>query len=103
MVEPQYEGRRRILLRVWLWSESAANWGLIDKRGQELVAPAYEYRPPALKEEPFSDGLAVVKQGRYCGFIDKFGREVIALRYLDANDFSEGLAGVFIAGGLGIY
>lgn len=55
----------------------------------------------------FSDGLAVVKNNdpetgeRRCGYIDKTGKEVIALQYEEADPFEEGLACVMVNEKLG--
>ena len=42
----------------------------------------------------FSEGLAKVSQGDKFGYVDKTGRFVIAARFVDAEDFNEGLAAV---------
>ena len=75
--------------------------------GTDTLALGKEDLPEAIASDikanydyayPFSEGLAlVVLNGKY-GFIDKSGREVIALKYDDAFSFSEGLALVVLNG-----
>jgi hypothetical protein len=42
----------------------------------------------------YHDGLAMVCDGRHCGFIDRDGQQAIPLAYDDAGSFSDGLAPV---------
>lgn len=80
-------------------------WGYIDERGRVLV----ELRYAVLRD--FSEGLAaaavldagkpersVVGRGERrnlkWGYVDGGGREVIPMHFLDAGDFTEGLAAV---------
>ena len=64
--------------------------GFLDKDGQEI---SFKY----IVVRGFKDGLALVRGGRELGYksgyIDKTGREVIPIKYDEANgDFSNGLA-----------
>lgn len=80
-------------------------WGLIDERGRVLV----ELRYAVLRD--FSEGLAaaavldagtperpavgrVGRRNLRWGYVDVSGREVIAMQFLAAEDFAEGLAAV---------
>ena len=44
------------------------------------------------------DGRAAVKSGYMWGYIDSEGTEIVPPKFLDANDYSEGLAAVQIGG-----
>lgn len=70
--------------------------GYIDRRGEEIIRPAYG------QAYPFRDGRARVNRdhrnttdgtGRY-GFIDPSGTTVVPCAYARAEDFSEGMAAV---------
>lgn len=63
-------------------------WGFVNERGQEIIAPQYE----AVWE--FREGLAAVKQDGQWGYIDMFGRMVIRPQYDSALTFGEGRAAV---------
>lgn len=84
-------------------------WGIMDDKLEEIVPPKY------LKIGVFSEGKARVEFGKggcklfgsddnkivdqipgKWGFIDHTGKEVITPKYNYANNFSEGLAAVFI-------
>jgi hypothetical protein len=74
-------------------------WGFIDKTGQEIVPPKYDY------VWYYSEGLATVSIGEFkesyygkIGFIDKTGKEIVPLKYDQALWFSEGLAAVKLDG-----
>ena len=56
------------------------------------VISKYSYDQAA----PFNDGLARVSRNGLYGFINLQGNEVIACKYINANNFSEGLASVSI-------
>ena len=64
-------------------------WALIDSSG-EIVANLY-YVDDMLD---FSEGLAVVKVGRFFGFINHRGKFVVAPRFKWAKSFSGGMAEV---------
>lgn len=68
------------------------SWGCLqsddDDHVREIVAPAFEFMGP------FCEGLARVKMVGRCGFVDRNGAEVVALRYADATDFDGGYAAV---------
>ncbi|HEV2859869.1 MAG TPA: WG repeat-containing protein [Pyrinomonadaceae bacterium] len=84
-------------------------WGYIDESGRDVVALRYY----VLRD--FAEGLAaaavldageveamVPGRGRRAnlrwGYVDRQGREVIAPRFFEAGDFSEGLAAVDVGG-----
>lgn len=97
-------------------------WGLLDKKGNEILPFKYENRPSysegmILIREPgksgfmdfngnikvpmifddaynYSEGLAAVEKNEKWGYVNKKGDEIIPLIYEDASDFSEGLARV---------
>ena len=62
-------------------------WGYIDLEANQKIDFVYDEAWPHS-----SEGLAYVKQGEKCGFIDVDGQVKIPLIYLDAASFSEGLA-----------
>jgi hypothetical protein len=75
-------------------------WGYIDKTGKIIIQPRFEY--PVF---PFKEGLALISYKRLInyytdeydekwGFINMKGDTAIAVQYLDALNFSEGLAPV---------
>jgi hypothetical protein len=73
-------------------------YSYIDRSGRVVIQPPQD--PESIKwfamvagGLAFSEGLAFVAKGKL-GFIDKAGKQVIPLRYDDAQPFSEGLAAV---------
>lgn len=63
--------------------------GFIDRSGNELITPSEKFYS-------FSEGLLAVSDNNKCGFVNKFGEEVIPLIYDGILNFAEGLAGVKI-------
>lgn len=62
-------------------------YGFIDTTGKIIAAPVYD------EAKPFLNGFAAVRHGKYWGYIDRAGKEIIPLRYTDAGSFTpEGLA-----------
>lgn len=61
------------------------------------------YSLPVNTDTTFSEGLAVVCLNDKYGYIDKTGKEVIAVKYLEATPFSEGLAAVVLSDGSSVY
>jgi hypothetical protein len=55
---------------------------------QFVISPQYD------DARQFSEGLALVRRGDRLGYIDRRGREVVALQYAFGESFSEGLAPV---------
>jgi len=70
-------------------------YGLIRLDGTMLT------RTPYHLIEPFSEGLAVVKDKDKYGYIDLAGNMVIPARYSQAEPFSEGRAAVYLNGDCG--
>ncbi len=85
-------------------------WGYIDERGRVLV----ELRYAVLRD--FSEGLAAAavpdeekperpvfgrgeRRNLKWGYVERGGREVIPMQFLNADDFAEGLAAVNPGGG----
>jgi len=62
----------------------------IDKSGRTLPTPALDDDAG----EDFSEGLAAVSVGGHWGYIDATGKLAIAAQFIDAKDFSSGLAAV---------
>lgn len=65
--------------------------GFVDRSGTFVIPPRYAF------VQPFSEGLAAVKEDELWGYIDKQGKTVIAPAYCDPEDprggyFHEGLA-----------
>lgn len=69
--------------------EGEGKWGYIDMSGQYLFEPT-----DALSYSGFSDGLMPVRKGDKWGYLNTKGEWAIPSGFSDANDFSEGLAGV---------
>jgi WG repeat protein len=74
--------------------------GYIDKRGQFVIPPTFEF-PDYQNCGPFSEGLAHVMKDRKYGYINHAGAIVISARYDSAFDFSEGFAVVGAGGKYG--
>lgn len=73
-------------------------YGYIDKRGRWAIWPQFD------EAHSFTpDGLAVVRKGKTCYFIDKSGRTSIrpqtTRRIQQLDNFSEGLATIWLADG----
>lgn len=72
------------------------NYGFVNTKGMMQIAPQYKY------VKSFSQGLAAVATNdKEWKFIDKTGAVKIAGPFLDADVFSEGLAGVSVPHDLG--
>jgi len=70
-------------------------FGMISVTGEVIIQPQYNYL------DLFSDeGLARFqdRENGLWGYVDKNGLEVISAQYIDANNFSEGLAAVKVDG-----
>jgi hypothetical protein len=63
----------------------------LDRRGKRLATPPLD---PNYYGHSFHDGLAAIRIRDKWGFMDKTGRLVIAPQFIEAGDFSEGLAAV---------
>ena len=86
----------------WIWypekfwfsemdSEKNYKYGYIDKSGQVIVEPQFDYT------YHFSEGLARIKLDDKYGYINKHGTVVIKPNFDDARNFHEGLAAVEIS------
>lgn len=92
-------------------------WGYIDERGRVLVELRYAVLRnfsenlaaaallDAKKPEKPSSGRLFERRNLMWGYVDRSGRVVIPFEFLDAGDFSEGLAQVNVSkvGGEGAY
>jgi hypothetical protein len=73
--------------------EISERWGLIDRTGDLIVNPTYQFGF-ALN---FSDGLTTVQTvSNKWGFMDRSGQVVIAPRYYNVTKLKNGLAAVYI-------
>lgn len=88
MIEPQFEeagnfksGFARVKFNT--------KWGYINPQGKVVI-------PPRDNARDFSEDLAAVEINQFWGYIDKLGKLVIQPQYLDALDFSEGLAPILM-------
>ena len=70
--------------------EIYAKFGYIDRRGQTIIPPQYQYG------RSFAGGLAAVRDGEKWGYIDKQGTWVIPPRYDYAESHKQGKAVVRI-------
>ena len=66
--------------------------GFIDKTGKVIIALKYDVEESDVIY--FHDGLACVELNGYKGYIDKAGKVAIPFKYLNAWEFSKGLARV---------
>ncbi len=75
--------------------------GYINRKGEIVIQPQF-VRTSLDFLTYFSEGLAAVciEPGK-CGYIDEAGKYVINPQFQDVNDFSEGLAAVWVEGKLG--
>src|SRR5688500_7036548 len=80
------------------WFGETAKYGFINKKGE--IAIPLRFDPPLgfhgyiLDLGRFSEGLAAIRVGNLYGYTNKKGRIVIPPRFLNAAEFSEGLASV---------
>lgn len=73
--------------------------GVIDKMGNEIVRPIYDYDLGFLTTGiVYHEGMAHVQRNGKHGFVDQTGEEVVPCKYDGAWDFSEGLAKVRLDG-----
>ncbi|MBL7775121.1 MAG: WG repeat-containing protein, partial [Saprospiraceae bacterium] len=72
-----------------VWVKQEERWGLWDLQRDSLRSP-----PRYRDHRRLSEGLCAVKVGEKWGFIDSTGRMTLEPQYLDAQNFSEGLAPV---------
>jgi len=85
----------------WNFSEGLAavkvndRWGFIDKQGRMVIQPEYLNRRFGGPIE-FHEGLAAVRTENGTGYINKQGEMVVAPVYLSADDFSGGVAEVWL-------
>lgn len=68
--------------------------GYINTTGKEIVPLIYDYEcyADAYSDANFAEGLALVCKNDKYGFIEKNGKQVIALKYQEAQPFVDGLA-----------
>jgi hypothetical protein len=78
--------------RIYLESEEMKIWAFMNDNGNVAVPMCDEIRP-------FRDGMAMISdivdkesEFRLFGFIDTSGKMIVGKHYLDATDYSEGLA-----------
>jgi hypothetical protein len=88
-------------------------WGYIDERGRVLVELRYAVLHDfsenlaaaalldAKRPEKSFAGRRLERRNLIWGYVDKSGREVIPFQFLNAGDFSEGLAQVNVGSGSG--
>ena len=62
-----------------------------NNRGEKLDTPPLD---PGPSYHSFAEGLATIETKGKSGYIDKTGKLVIPAEFIDADDFSEGLAAV---------
>ena len=67
-------------------NEKTGKWGYVDENGQKRIPYLYE------EANPFSEGLARIKEKHRYGFIDKSGKMIIPATFSEAENFSDGLA-----------
>jgi tetratricopeptide (TPR) repeat protein len=68
--------------------KGAEKWGYVDAdRPSDFIIP-----PQFDVARKFSEGLAAVKKGRGCGYIDETGKVVIDFQFKEAGDFWKGRA-----------
>ena len=78
-----------------IYKLSGGKFGLIDKNGNEVVAPIYDELSITSQE-----GIVKVKQNGKFGYIDFNGNNITEIKYDYAEDFSDGMALVNIGGTL---
>jgi hypothetical protein len=69
--------------------EKAKHYGFADMKLKKFIS-----QKPYDAVGRFKEGLAAVSNNKKWGFVDKTGKETIALTFDNCNGFSEGLAGV---------
>ncbi len=74
-------------LSIVTYGNQLVKYGVINLKGQ-MIASGYR------EILPFSEGLAVVKDKKYYGFIDTTGKVVVPLTFVKASSFSQGRAAV---------
>ena len=66
-------------------SSDSGKWGYIDKTGNFVINPQFDYFAT-----PFAEGLATVSVNNKLGYIDKSGNCVIKPQFDDCNAFTDG-------------
>ena len=91
------------LAAVASWFGETAKYGFINRKGETAIPlrfdPPLGFHGYILDLGRFSEGLAPVRVGNLYGYINKKGRIVIAPQFLNAAEFSEGLASVITPAG----
>ncbi len=81
-------------LRTGSKDENHPLWGYLDKSGKMAIKPAYD------RVQPFSNGVAAVRQGDSWGYIDTQGTWVLSPRFAEATAFNRQGTAVVQAGEL---
>lgn len=71
-------------------------WGYLDLQGDWAIRPRFEGEDGANLIGDFHNGRAWFRKGRRFGYLDAAGDVVIQPKFDQANDFSQGYAGVLI-------
>lgn len=74
------------ILKGWTLVRQSGKFGFIDKKGNEIVAPQYDYI------EGFGEyrkSWCLVKKGNYLGFIDNKGKEIVPTEYQSFGQVGE--------------
>jgi hypothetical protein len=76
------------LLQPFLYSGAKPLYGYRNASGEVVIEPQFVFA------QPFSEGLAAVRDESRWGYIDGKGSWIISPRYMDASPFHNGLARV---------
>ena len=69
-------------------------WGMINKKGEEIIRPDYEYIDYNPSTGYFTCGAAIVMCGGKYGFVDKNGMKLCPIKYDEVLYFKGGYAKV---------
>lgn len=91
-----HDGRCAVFQEFNINNESQTKFGFINKKGEWVIPAKYEiWGGAGINRYPrFSEGLAVVYNGKKFGYIDVNNKTVIPMIFDGAEDFAEGRAAI---------
>lgn len=90
VIPPQFFGISYFTHGIAVAQAANKKYGIIDRQGAYILKPTYDYM------DRLCEGKIACEQSGKRGYLDANGKVVLPLKYLIAQHFSEGVAGVAI-------